>query len=614
MALGLLVSLVALLLTGCPRGTRRTLVPELPSSGDPSAKNRFVDARALFLRDGTGAAELEAIATEFPDDPIAPFAQLYAGMAHVKAREYAAAESVLREVLESEADERIVARATLYLGLTLSYRGERKQALPLLRRSEAAIDGDPERGEYLAALAESTAAQETLAALPIYDQWFRVATPIERAYLLERVEALVALSQDPAVLEAWDAVEDDQGPARAILGPRVAALREATGKPEDARKVREQTGKLRAKLGLSAVASAASPVAGAPGTVGAILPLVGKQSRVGESAALGLALAAGAGDGRGSAIVEVRNADSAEQSVAAFDELVGLGAVAVVGPIGGAAVDATAARADQAQVALLSLASRPEERASGRYVFHLMHSAEARARALARRGFAAGLRKFAVLSPESGYGRAVSAAFVAEVSRLGGSLVSTHTYPADTKSFASVVKKVEGSWQAVFVPDQADMLELIAPALAAAGLVPRPAGEKKAQGGRPIVLLSTAEGLGDDFAVDAGRNAVGALLAPGFYADPLDPVAQRFVERFVHVHGRPPGAIDAYAYDAAQLVASSGGRSAAAVVERLPGLQLAGVTGAVAFDANHRRADDGVIYTVAPTDDGAGFAVRVLAD
>lgn len=608
----LCAGLVLCLLAACPRGSRRTLVPELPSSGDPVAKDRFVSARASFLRDGGNAEELEAIAEEFPADPIAPFAQLYAGMAHVGERDYRAAESVLREVLDGDADERLKARATLYLGLALAYRGDKKQALPLLQKSERAVDGEAERGEYLAALAESTAALEPLAALPIYDQWFRIATAVERVYVLERVQALVAAADEAALVVAWQAVEDDGGPSRAVLGPAVAALREAAGRGEEARELREATAKLRHKLGLPALATVA--VAGPPGTIGAILPLAGKQSRVAESAALGLALAAGAGDGRGAAIVEVRSADSAAEAEAAFDELVGLGAAAVVGPIGGAAVDAVAPRAERAQVPLLSLASRPEERAGGRFVFHLMHSAEARARALARRAAAAGVRKVAVLAPDSGYGRAVAAAFSSELARRGGTVVTSQSYPPDTRSFAGVVKKLDGSFAGVFVPEQADVLELIAPALAAAGLVPRPAGEKKAVGGRPIVLLSTAEGLAEDFAADAGRNAVGAMLAPGFFADPKDAVAKGFIERFTSAHGRPPGAVDAYAYDGAQLVAAAGALRGPALASALGELQLAGVTGAVAFDDANRRADDGVLYTVVASDAGAGFSIVVLAD
>jgi ABC-type branched-subunit amino acid transport system substrate-binding protein len=611
LSLGLVVACL-LAVAGCPRGTRRTLVPELPSSGDPSAKERFVSARASFLRDGANADEFASIARDFPDDPIAPFANLYAGMASVKARQYGDAEEPLREVVDGDADERLRLRAALYLGLALNYRGAYAEAAPLLRRGERAIDGDDERGELLAALAEATShGDQPLDSLPIYDQWFRVATPIERTYILGRIDVLVAGLDDAALRAAWSAIEDERGPVKATLILRVAALREAAGKLDDARELREEAQALRAQVGLAAVAVATPPAPRPAGVVGAILPLGGKQARVGEAAALGLALAAGAGDGRGEVIVEVRDGQGAVEATAAFDELAGSGALAVIGPIEGASVDAVAVRANSAGVALLSLSSRPEERASGRYVFHMMHSAEARARALARRAYALGVRKFATLSADNGYGRAVSAAFAAEVGRLGATLVTAQTYPPDTKSFAAVAKQLSGAWQAVFVPEQSDRLELVAPALAAAGWVPRPWGDKKAAGGRPVLLLSTAEGLHANFVANAGRNAQGALLAPGFYADPEDPVARTFIARFTQAHGRPPGALDAYAFDAAQLVAATGARGRDQVAAGLASLHLPGVTGELAFDGDHRRSDDGVLYTVAAAD-GGGLRLRVL--
>jgi len=51
----------------------------VPTSGDATRAKRFQDARAKFLRDGRDAGEFRRIAEDYPADPIAPFAQLYAG-------------------------------------------------------------------------------------------------------------------------------------------------------------------------------------------------------------------------------------------------------------------------------------------------------------------------------------------------------------------------------------------------------------------------------------------------------------------------------------------------------------------------------------------------------
>ena len=110
------------------------------------------------------------------------------------------------------------------------------------------------------------------------------------------------------------------------------------------------------------------------------------------------------------------------------------------------------------------------------------------------------------------------------------------------------------------MPDTADKLALAAPAIAAAGNVPKAMPfPKKVLGGRPILLLSTAEDLSNDFLTSAGRHAEGALFAPGFYPDDADPLVKPFIDKFVMAYGHVPGAGEAYAYDAAQLVVAGGG-------------------------------------------------------
>jgi branched-chain amino acid transport system substrate-binding protein len=133
---------------------------------------------------------------------------------------------------------------------------------------------------------------------------------------------------------------------------------------------------------------------------------------------------------------------------------------------------------------------------------------------------------------------------------------------------------------------------------------------KRLLGGRPVLLLSTAEGLSSSFLADAGRHAEGAWLAPGFYPDDADPTAKPFIDRFEAAYGRAPGAAEAYAYDAAQLAAAAGASGRAGLASTLATGQLVGVTGTIRFDAAHRRADPGVIYTVVE-ETGGGYAIRV---
>lgn len=573
---------VLVLLAGCPKPRRHTLVPSVPTSGDAAARDRFLEARERFLRDGSGQDEFAEIAREFPEDPIAPFANLYAGVAAVGNGDHAAAIENLQVVVDTEgADPGLVIRAQLFLGIAWNGNGDPAKALPLLARGEKAIENDGERGLWIAATAAATAAVRPADAPPWLERYWGVATDAEKGWILATLEEVVATldtANDPAV-----------GEARATL----SRLREKLGVPTPALEpARDDTA--------------------TPGQLGAVLPLDGKQSRVAEAAARGLAIAAGAHGGASAATIDVVDAAGADASAKAVAELAEGGVIGIVGPIDGDSVDAAAARAEDLGVPLVSLNPRADERpTAGRHVFHAMHSAEQRARILARRAKAVGVERFAILAPDSGYGKAVASAFADQVSAQGGTVVVRVDYEHDAKSFAKVVKQLDGKWTAVFVPEQADRLELIAPALAAAGLVPRaPGGKVGKKQGRAIVLLSTAEGMGADYVRDAGRHTVGALLAPGFFPDRTDPTIAAFVDRYEAAHGKAPTAVDAYAHDAALAIAVAAGREAsrAAVTRYLEAVEVEGATGTVRFGKDHRRSDDGVLFTV----DDDGVTVKTL--
>lgn len=611
--------LVALVfaLAACPRHTRKTLTPDVPQHGDAQARSRFQDARAKFLRDGHNGDEFTRIAEDFPDDPIVPWAHLYAGIAAIKDRKFDVAAKALESVIAANTDPGLTLRGELFLGIAKNYLGDPAGALVLLRRTEKAIEDDNERTEYLGAIAYATSSSEQpLASLGWFDQLYPRVTPTERALIVARVEEVVATG-DPALLRRiYDELDDRKGPSMAVVASRLAQLADAAGNPSEAAKLRDAAAPARLAVGLPrTIAPGVAGAGAAAGTgnaslVGAIVPLGGKQNRVAEAAVAGLGMAAGVSDGQGVTAVEVRAAGDAEAAGVAVEDLARANAIAVVGPMDSSSVDVAGARAESLGIPLLSLTTAAEKAASGRYVFHMIHSGEARSRALAQRALAKGVRKFAVLAPESGYGKAMTAAFVDEVAKGGGKIITTVTYKADTVSFAGVASKLDGSWEAVFVPAQADTLGLIAPALAATGKIPKPLGTKKVIGGRPILLLSTAEGLTGAYLTNAGRHSEGAFFAPGYYPDDQDPAGKVFLDRFIAAFGRAPGFIEAYAYDAAQLAASAGTGGRAGLAASLARGQLPGLTGMIQFDQQHRRADPGVLYTVVE-ETGGVFAIRI---
>lgn len=617
-----LFAAVAIAVAGCPKSPRPSRVlPAPPATGDPAARARFDQAQARFERDGAGTAavadEFAAIAREFPDDPIAPFARLYAGRAALRAGRYDDAIAALAAAVDDPAaDAALRRRARLFLGLARGYAGDAAGSIAALDDPDAPVD-DGERAERFAVLAEAHAALgDAPRALAHYDRWYPLATLAERSFILARVRALAA-ELDEAAAERTLAATADPGPARLALAERVAAVRTARGDRAGAADARAIVDAVRERLGLGPAPAADG---GDPHLVGAALPLSGRRARVGDAALAGLGVATGAvGDLEPSPFaVSTRDTRSlADAAADAVDALAREGAVAVVGPLDAASVRAAAERAAQRGVPLVALdalggADIPVD---SPFVFHVVLSPVARAEALARHAAGRGVRRFAILAPDSGYGRAVADAFAAQVDRLGGTVIVRASYPPGARSFSAVVEPIAGKpWDALFVPDTAAQLELIAPALARANLMVGPVGARPPKQGRRVHLLSTAEALRPRFARTTGRYSEGAILAPGFYADDRDPIVGRYVERFRRAFGRDPAYLDAYAYDAASLVraaVAAGARSRGDVAAALSQMTVDGVTGTIRFGADRRRADDGLLFTVVLDDDGE-YRIRAL--
>jgi branched-chain amino acid transport system substrate-binding protein len=628
------ILVLALCAAGCPARTRRVIAPrppeeKLPQSGDAEARARFQEARARFARDAETspavAAEFASIAREYPEDPIAPYAQLYAGIAAIQSSAFEQAEKNLAALIEEPtAEPEIRLRGRLFLGITRSYQGKHAEALDHLESAQGAVHGDEERGEWLAAMAASLAAGSApMRAARYYDDWYALARPGEQAYIVSRLDDLIASASAAEVRAAYEDLERKDGPATAILGARVAADWAAAGETDRARRVRSDIERARRAIGLAPSVEAGRGDAGSVSRLGVILPLSGRRARAGDLALRGLSLAAGTFPGiAGVRAFDVSVHDTASEAAGArtaMDTLAGEGVIAVVGPIDGDSVDTAVPRAHALGLPLLSLDPRGGDRAGASpgspYVFHIMQSAEDRARALARHAVAEGVRSVAILGPKSGYGRAVSDAFAAEIERRGGRITSRVTYAPEVTSFGDSIKQLKGSFEAVFIPEQASRLALIAPALAAADIVALPVRARAPRVGKKILLLSTAEFIEPSYVRNAGRYSEGAVLAPGFYADRADPAIGDFVSRYEQAFGAVPTPLDAYAYDAARLVSeavAAGARSRAALGETMAAASVKGLTGTITFDGEHRRRDDGLLFVV--TRDGDTLAIRAVRD
>lgn len=566
------------LAAGCPGRFDPRAQPEPPTRGDTVAQPRFDAALQRF--DG---GEYDAARVEF--------------------------EGIVRDY----AAFAIAKHARFYLGLAQVRVGHYRQARESLSPFVGEIAGKAE-GDLYAALAEAWAGEgNAQEALVYYDRWNALATRTERAYIIARVRGFVDALGEDAAERAYVRADKTQVSA-AFLARRLALVAGAKGDALRAARLLEETYTARGEVGLADGATAA---AGDANLVGALLPLSGKRRLVGEAALRGLTLAAGVFDSAAGGgvsvdrvprpfVVTVRDAgEASERAGAGVDELAAEGVIAVVGPLDREAAEAAFVRAEAIGMPLVSLdVPQAPATAGAPHVFRVVVSLEARAQSLARHAYGVGARRFAVLAPEIPYGRRAAQAFQDEVRRLGGEVVTEVTYGKDAKAFVEPVKKLAAAdFDALFVPDTAARLELIAPQLAVADLKVQAFLDAKPKRGRGVLLLATAEAITPRFLAGTGRYAVGAILAPGFYADASDAILAPYIARFRAAYGEDPTYLDAYAYDAALLiraVVESGATDRNMVAARLASTTVHGLTGTIRFDPHRQRADAGLLYIVTP--------------
>ena len=212
--------------------------------------------------------------------------------------------------------------------------------------------------------------------------------------------------------------------------------------------------------------------------------------------------------------------------------------------------------------------------------------------------------QFGIMSPQTRQGEQLAELFRAEVLRRGGEVIAEESYLTDQTDFRYQVRSLRGldpnapdeeepptdpnhpdfvgkeeeppPFEALFVPDYADRISLIAPQLAFYGL-------------EDIQLLGT-NGWNDAELPKLARQFVeGAVFTDGFFRHSSYPFIQEFVELYFNRYQEEPTILEAQGYDTAgilltlldnpQLQSREDLRRALAQLQNYPG-----VTGATRFD------------------------------
>lgn len=324
-------------------------------------------------------------------------------------------------------------------------------------------------------------------------------------------------------------------------------------------------------------------------TIGAILPLSGKQASVGYRALRGLQLGLGIyGPGKKTssfrlAVIDSEgNPDIARRGVERL--VVEDNAVAVVGGLLSRTASAEASKAQEFGIPAMMMGQKAGLTEIGDFVFRNALTSQMQAERLAAVSIETlGLKRFAILFPNDPYGTEFANFFWDAVRLRGGQVTAVQTYDPKETDFRSHVQRLVGNYysddraeeyklryrqyleknpkrnarqgaiateeilppivdfDALFIPDSARAAGQIAPMLAYNDV-------------DHLQLLGTNLWNNANFISRGQKFVENAIIVDGLYTGDRSFQASQFVREFKEVFGEEPGMIEAQAYDSGLLL------------------------------------------------------------
>ena len=347
--------------------------------------SRAMDARVReaeisgLLGDWQGSLRrYQGILTRQPQPEVALKARYGIGRAYFKLGEYQQATQVLDNLTAAPDLPRSLWFSTQALMVEIALKqGQVPQAFARLRlAAQDLASGDPE--------------------------WFEdLKTRLLEQATVSELDQLAALYRD--------------NPLSAALLLRLARLAQDSGQAEEARK---WVATLKERFPNSPEAAEAERLlAGSKVVVGCLLPLSGQLSNIGFRVQRGMELAAK----RASVKLVFRDTGTDPETAAdltrelAQDESV----LAILGPLSSAVAQSAANAAQAAAVPLIALSQKDGLTQTGNWIFQAFLTPRQQVRAVVRQALSMGIKRFAILYPDSSYGRAFSQNFQEEVTAGG---------------------------------------------------------------------------------------------------------------------------------------------------------------------------------------------------
>jgi ABC-type branched-subunit amino acid transport system substrate-binding protein len=288
-------------------------------------------------------------------------------------------------------------------------------------------------------------------------------------------------------------------------------------------------------------------IAGGTGTVkvALLLPMTapGSTPAVAKSLKQAAELALFDFDNPGVALVPKDTKGTPEGARAAAESAVQEGAELIIGPLFAQEVTGAAPVTRQAGIPMIAFSS--DEKVAGNGVYLLSFLAGRDVPRIVAFALARGKRNFAVLVPETPYGRIAEAAFAKAVARAGGQASVRATYPPnDPNAMIGPVRQIANAIKsgqqidALFLPAGREELPSLAPLLASSDVT-----------STRVQFVGTGQW---DYPSIGNEKA----LLGGWYPAPDPKGWNGFTERYSKTYGDTPPRLASLAYDAVSLAVS----------------------------------------------------------
>src|SRR5712671_189436 len=302
------------------------------------------------------------------------------------------------------------------------------------------------------------------------------------------------------------------------------------------------------------------PGAGGPVKVAVLLPLSGANAELGKAMLEAAQMALFTTGNDRLTLVPRDTTGTPDGAAGAARAALADGAQLILGPLLAAEVDAVKPVAGEAKINVIAFSTATQLAGDNVFLMGFLPRQEVvREAAFARES---GLSRFAVLAPNSEYGRLMTDALRETASQAGATVVKAETFDSRSSDVGPAIQRLAGntasaapgtspepdaapapgptqrvSFDALLLPEGGDQLKQIARRLKTAGIA------------SPQVRL-----LGSGLWDDASVSSEPALVGGWFAASPPD-ARREFQSRFQSTYGHAPPRLASLAFDAAALAA-----------------------------------------------------------